>query len=138
MADTITRVDHYTLKLRDRAGEGAKVLGALKSGRVDLIALWGYPVGPGQARLELIPKSGAALQRAARKGKLKISAKETAFLVQGKDRPGAVQQAMSKLAAAGINVHAVQAVCGGAGRYGALIYLAKDDVRKAAKTLGAK
>jgi hypothetical protein len=138
MADSVTRVDHYTLKVRDRVGEGARVLGALKQGRVNLLGFWGYPIGPGQSNLEVVPNSGAALKRAAKKAKLKLSDKRTAFLVQGRDRVGAVQQVMGKLAAAGINVHAIQAVCGGAGRYGSLVYVAPENVRGAAKALGAK
>ncbi len=138
MADTITRVEHYTAPIADQPGAGAKVLSALQAGGADLIGLWGYPMGSGQANLELVPKNGAALRRAARKAGVNISPKQTAVLVQGKDRPGALAGIMGKLGAAGINVHAVQAACAGGGKFGAILYFLPADVRKAARVLGAK
>jgi hypothetical protein len=42
---------------------------------------------------------------------------------------------MSKLGAAGINCHAIQAVCAGGGRYGCLVQVADDDFKKAKKAL---
>jgi hypothetical protein len=42
-----------------------------------------------------------------------------------------------KLAEAKINVTAIDAVCAGAGRYGAILWVAPRDVSKAAKLLGA-
>jgi hypothetical protein len=50
--------------------------------------------------------------------------------------PGAVAATLSKLAQAGIDVAAVQAVWGGKGRCGAVGFLPKASIRKAAKTLG--
>jgi predicted amino acid-binding ACT domain protein len=55
--------------------------------------------------------------------------------VAGPDKPGAVAAAARKLADAGVNIHAVQAVSAGS-RYGCLIEVAAQDVRKAAKALG--
>jgi len=135
MADTISKIENYTVSLPDRPGEGAKVLAALREGGADLTAVWGYPLGPGDARLELLPKSGSALRKAAKKAGLTLSGKRTAFLVQGKDKPGVVAAHLAKLGAAGINVHAVQAVCAGSGRYGAVIFVAPGDLAKAAKAL---
>ena len=132
-----TKVDHYSASIDDRAGEGARVLGVLRDAGVNLTALWAYPSGKGKAQLEMIPESSAGFTKAARKAGLKLSPKQTAFFVSGKDHPGVVAESLAKLAAAGINVGAVQAVCGGNGSYGAVIFLPQKDVRKAAKALGA-
>jgi hypothetical protein len=43
---------------------------------------------------------------------------------------------MATLADAKINITALQAVCAGAGRYGALLFVKPRDVKKAAKALG--
>jgi len=137
MADSISQVEHYTLNVKHEAGAGAAVLRALAADGVNLIGFWGYPIGQDAGVLELIPEDGAALRKAAKKAKLDIKKGTPAFLVQGKDRPGAVGAALGKLGDAGINVHAAQAATGGAGRYGAIIFVNEQDVRKAAMALGA-
>lgn len=137
MAEEIRKVDHYSTEVPNKAGEGAKLLGALRDAGVNLIALWGYPLrGRRRAQFEIIPDSGAALTAAAKKAGIVLSKKRTAFFISGDDRVGAVADAMAKLARAGINVGAVQAVCGGAGRFGAVVFVAPEDVRKASKALG--
>ncbi len=132
-----TKVDHYSASIENRVGEGARVLGALRDAGVNLIALWAYPFGDGKAQLEMIPESRVGFPKAAKKAGLKLSARQTAFFINGKDHPGAVAESLAKLARAGINVGAVQAVCGGNGRYGAVIFLPQAQARKAAKALGA-
>ena len=112
------------------------MLGTLRAADVNLIALWGYPHGAGKATLEFIPSDGAVFVAAAKAAKLKLSKKQIAFHVEGEDRPGAVADLLGKLAAAKINVGALQAVCAGAGRYGAVIFLPQAAVSKAAKALG--
>ena len=63
--------------------------------------------------------------------------KNTAFLVQGQDRPGAIAGIVSKLADAGVNITALDAVAAGGGRYGAVLWVKPAEVRKAAKAIGA-
>ena len=57
--------------------------------------------------------------------------------MDGEDRVGAVAGMHRKLAEAGINVTAIDAVCAGGGRYGAILWVAPQDFAKAAKLLGA-
>jgi len=137
MAETIRQVEHYSASVANKVGEGARVLGALRAAGVNLIALWGYGRDTGKATLEFIPENGAAFVAAAKAAKLKLSKKQIAFHVEGEDRPGAVADLLAKLAAEKVNVGALQAVCAGAGRYGAVIFLPQAAVGKAAKALGA-
>lgn len=113
------------------------MLGALRDAGFNLTALWAYPSGKGRAQLEMIPESGTGFTKAAKQAGLKLTPRQTAFFVSGKDHPGVAAESLARLAAAGINVGAVQAVCGGNGSYGAVIFLPQKDVRKAAKALGA-
>ncbi|MBZ5606759.1 MAG: hypothetical protein LAP38_00765 [Acidobacteriia bacterium] len=138
MKSTISKVDHYSAEILNRVGEGARVLGALRDSGVNLTALWAYPSKPGKAQLEMIPQSSPGFLKAAKKAGLKLSRKQTAFFVNGQDHPGAVAETLAKLSEAGINVGAVEAVCAGAGRYGAVIFLPQSDIRKASKALGIK
>ena len=136
MGETIRQVEHYSTAIANKVGEGARVLGALRDAGVNFIALWGYARVGGKATLEFIPESGAALEAAAKAAKIKLSKKQIAFYVHGDDRPGAVGDLCAKLAAAKVNLGAIQAVCGGAGSYGAVIFLPQAAVKKAAKALG--
>ena len=131
-----SRVDHYSASIDNRVGEAARVLGAFRDSGINFTALWAYPSGKKKAQLEMIPEPSAGFKTAAKKAGLALSPKQTAFFVNGEDHAGVVAESLSKLAEAGINVGAVQAVCGGSGRYGAVIFLAQADVRKAAKVLG--
>jgi hypothetical protein len=62
---------------------------------------------------------------------------ESSSYIHGDDRPGAITDILAKLAGARINVAAVQTVCAGAGRYGAIVYLPPAVAREAAGVLGA-
>jgi hypothetical protein len=136
MTEEIRRVEHYSASIPNKVGEGARVLGAIRDAGVNLIAFWGYPAGKGRALLEFIPEDGEAFIAAAKQTKLRVR-KSVAFYVHGDDRPGAVADILKKLADARISLGAMQAVCGGAGTYGAVISLSAATARKAAMVLGA-
>ena len=55
-----------------------------------------------------------------------------------RDRPGALAENLGKLAVAGVNVTSVDALTAGQGRWGAVVWVAPEDVGKAARLLGAK
>jgi hypothetical protein len=136
MADEIRVVEHYSASIPNNVGEGARVLGALRDAGVNLIAFWGYKHGAGRAQLEFIPENGATFVAAAKKAKLRLR-RSTALFIHGDDRPGAIADMLAKLAAARINVAAVQAVCGGGGSYGTIVFLPPAAARRAASVLGA-
>jgi hypothetical protein len=94
------------------------------------------PHGTGRAQLEFIPEDSATFVAAAKQAKLRLR-KSTALYIHGEDRPGAIADILAKLAGARINVAAVQAVCGGGGSYGTIVFLPPDAARKAATVLAA-
>jgi hypothetical protein len=136
MAETIRRVDYFYIETPNRPGEAARALKALKDARINLLAFSGFPKGR-RAQLDFIPADPAALVKAAKRAGWKLSAKKSGFLIQGEDRPGAVADILGKLADAKINVTAVDAVCAGADRYGAILWVKPPDLKRAAKVLGA-
>jgi hypothetical protein len=136
MAETIRQVQYFYVEVPDKPGEGAKVLNMLKEAGVELLAFSGFPQGR-RAQLDFIPADAAAFRAAARKAKLKLVGPKTGFLVQGEDQRGAVAEIMAKLAEAGINVTACEAVAAGGGRYGAMLWVKPPDVQKTARLLGA-
>lgn len=137
MADTVTKVDYYTVAVAHKPGAAASVLGAIAEQGVNLVGFWGYPMGPETGNLEIVPEDSGALRKAAKKAKIELGEKRVAFLVHGKNKPGAVGRVLAKIGAAGINVHAAQAVAGAGNKYGAVIYVMPDDVKATAKALGA-
>ncbi len=136
MADTIKKVEYYKIETANRAGEGARILGALKEAGVNLIAFTGFPRGR-RTQLDFIPEDGAAFRKAMKKAGVAVSKKKTGFLVQGRDKVGAIADILTKLADAGINVTALNAVTAGKGRFGAILWVKPESVAKASKTLGA-
>jgi hypothetical protein len=133
---TVRKVDYFKMEVSDRPGEGARILGALRGAGVNLLVFSGFPKGR-KAQVDFVPEDTGAFKAAARAAKLKLSPKKTGFLVQGEDRVGAVAEIMSRLAGAGINVTAIDAVCAGEGRFGAILWVKQPNLRKAAKVLGA-
>ena len=136
MAETIRKVDYFYIETPNKPGEGAKALALLRDQGVNLLAFSGFPQGR-KAQIDFIPEDAVAFKAAARKAGLKLSAKKTGFLLQGEDQPGAIANLMAKLAAVSVNVTAIDAVCAGNGRYGAILWVKPTDVPKAAKALGA-
>jgi hypothetical protein len=135
MAETIRKIDYFYVETPNKPGEGAKALAALRDARVNLLAFSGFPQGR-KAQMDFVPEDSAAFRIAAKKAGLKLSPKKTGFLAQGDDRPGAVAEIMGKLAEAGVNVTAIDAIAAGQGRYGAIFWVKPPDVRKATKALG--
>ncbi len=135
MADTILRVDYFYTETPDRAGEGARALAALKDAGVSLLAFSGFPKGR-RAQLDFIPADPAAFKAVAKKARWKLKGPKKGFLIQGEDRVGALADILGKLAAAKINVTATDAVCAGAERFGAILWVKPRDVNRAAKALG--
>ena len=135
MPYTVRKVDYFYIEAPNKPGEGARALEALRDAGVNLLAFSGFPQGR-KAQIDFVPDDVAKFKAAARKAGLKISAVKKGFLIQGEDRPGVVAGIMSKLAAADINVTAIDAVAAGEGRWGAILWVKPPDVAKAAKALG--
>ncbi len=136
MADTIRRVDYYYTTVPDRPGEGARLLDLLRRAGVNLLAFSAFPSAR-KSQLDFVPADPAAFVAAARQAGIKMSKAKQTFLIDGSDRVGAIAEVLDELAAAKINVTALDAVCAGGGRYGAILWVKPRDVNKAAMLLGA-
>jgi hypothetical protein len=135
MSDTIRRVDYFYIETPDKPGEAARALSTLKDSGINLLAFSGFPKGR-RSQLDFIPADPAAFGKVAKRAGWKLSAKKSGFLIQGEDRPGAIADILGKLADAKVNVTAVDAVCAGADRYGAILWVKPPDLKRAAKALG--
>lgn len=133
----VRKASYYSIKVPQRPGSGAQLLAALKAAKVNLLAFTGFPASGG-AQVDFIPKDNARFTQAARKAKMKLSARKTVFLAQGNDKVGALTQILGRLAKAKINVVSLQAVTAGKGRYGAMFWVKAKDVAKASRALKAR
>ncbi|MGH9158526.1 MAG: hypothetical protein ACRD2X_00860 [Vicinamibacteraceae bacterium] len=137
MAEQVRLVDYFYVLVPDKPGAGSHILQQLKDADVNLLAFSGFPEGR-RAQLDFVPEDPAALKQLARRAKWKLVGPKKAFLIADEDRVGAMADLLGRLANAGINVIASDAVATRAGQFGVILWVAPRDVRKAAKALGAK
>jgi hypothetical protein len=135
MPDTIRLVEYFYLAAPNKPGEGARALKTLQESGVDLLAFSGFPEGR-KSQIDFIPADPVAFKLAAKQAKWRVVGPKRGFLVQGDNRIGDDAELLERLAAAKINVTAIDAVTVDA-RYGAIFWVAPRDVKKAAATLGA-
>jgi hypothetical protein len=134
---SIRKLPYFAVQVPQRAGEGARLLKALKAHKVNLLAFTGFPNGK-TAQVDFVPEDAGAFRRAAKKLGLRLGKPKTVFLAQGTDRVGVIGDLLGRLAAARINVTALDAVAAGWGRFGAILWVKPKDVSRAAKVLGAR
>jgi hypothetical protein len=137
MADRARKVDYCYVKVSNRAGHGADVLGELKAAGVNLLAFSGFPAGGGKSQLDFVPENMVTLRRVARAQGWRLSKPKKGFLITGSDATGVAHRHLSKLGDARINVTAADAVMAGKGRYGMILWVKPKDYARAARVLKA-
>ncbi|MCC7485526.1 MAG: hypothetical protein IT529_11130 [Burkholderiales bacterium] len=133
----VRRTAYFSMKVPHRPGQAGRMLNALAAHGVNLAAFTGFPAG-GRAQVDFVPYNPKKFLEAARKLGYRVNPAKTVFLAQGKDRAGVVGAVCSKLAAAGINMVAMNAVSSGAGRFGAIFWVRPRDTARATRALNAK
>ena len=135
MAESIRQVDYFYTTIPNKPGEGVRILSVLKDAGINLLAFSGFPSGR-RSQIDFVPEDAAAFRKVARRAGWNIVARKAGFLIEGENKVGALLDVTSRLAAANVNVTAVDAVCAGVGRYGAILWVNQKDLRKAKKALG--
>ena len=64
MPESVRTADYFYVMVPDKPGEGARILGELKSAGVNLVAYSGFPSGRG-AQLDVVPTDSAAFTAVA-------------------------------------------------------------------------
>lgn len=137
MAITIRQVEYAYITVASKPGEAARILEALRNEGVSLLAFTGFPEGRKKAQIDFVTSDIAGVQAAAKRQKWKLSRPKRAFLAQGTDELGAAVPPVSTLAAAQVNIIAIDAVAAGEGRFGMLFWVEPRDYKRAAKLLQA-
>ena len=137
-AETVRAADYFYVMVPDKPGEGARVLGELKRAGVNPGGVLGLSRAAAALSSDLVPTDPAAFKALAKEKKWKVKGPKRTFLIDGDDRLGACADVLARLAAAKINVTAMDAVAPpGGGRYAAILWVKARDVKKAAAVLGA-
>ncbi len=131
----MAKIELYSVVVPNKPGKGAQLLSSFKEAGVNFVGIWGYPVGKSKSRIDMVAEDAALFRKAAKQLKIELGKKQIAFHITGEDHPGAVAEVLAKVATKEINVYAVQALCAGNGRFGALIQVDQEAVKKAAKVL---
>ncbi len=135
MLESVKNVEYYYTVVADRPGEARKLLDFLSERMVNLLALSVFPVGEGKSQIDLFPDDPEVLKKAADDAQIPLVGPKKAFLLQGEDKIGALYDVHLKLANAGINIYACNAVVDGTGRFGYIIWVNPDDYDEASKVL---
>jgi hypothetical protein len=137
MRDTIRKVDYFSMQVPNTPGQTFRVLSTLVSAGINLLACTGFPRGR-RAQIDVVPDDARKFRLATKKAGLVFNPQKTGFLIQGDDRRGALAEHLKKLADGRVNVTAVDGLSAGKGRWGAILWVKPEDVRKAGRLLGAK
>jgi len=137
MSDKVRTAVYYKVEVPHKAGQGARLLSALKEAGVNLLAFNGFPISPDKGQLDFVPENPDAFVKAMKGLDVKLGEPKSCFLIQGDDRVGALSETLSKLATQGITVVAGQAVSAGEHRFGMILWVNPADQAKTAKALGA-
>lgn len=136
MPTKIQCVDYFYATVPDRPGEAFRLLSALASQNVNLLAFTAIPLGPTKTQLALFPEDGAQLTIAAKQAGLALEGPHSALLIQGKDAPGALAKVHERLYEADVNVYAAMGVVSGSDRFGYIVYVRPEQYQAAADALG--
>lgn len=138
MAYRVRKVNYCKLMVPSRAGQGEKILSAIREAGINMQAFSGFPVGGGKSQVDLVSDDVASIRRLAKQEGWRLSDTKKAFLIQGSDEVGAIHKVIKKLADEKINIIAADAVAAGANRYGMIMWVKPKDYRKATRVLNAK
>lgn len=135
MADMIRTAQYYKVQIADKPGTLAGALAPLCEAGVNLLAVHAFPRSR-RTQVDVVPEDPTEFKNVAKARKLKIQGPKMCLLVEGDDRPGALEDLVDRLGSAKINMIAVTGLAAGQGRYGAILWVKPGDVKKAAKVFG--
>ena len=105
-------VRYFNVSLPNRPGELARFADQLHAEGVDLLGLWGFATEEDEPQLCCVPQVPGALRMWANSVGLPLEEGRALYL-HDENRPGVLVETLDRIAAAGINVTAVECVAAG-------------------------
>ncbi len=99
----------FSVNLPDEPGELSRLTAMLREAGINLVALWGYGPGTGEARFYCVPEQAEQFRSFAKTAGFEVQEGKTLYL-SGTDEGGALVETLQRIAAAGINLQAIEAV----------------------------
>jgi hypothetical protein len=137
MPDTVRKVEYFSVFVANKPAQAFNVLSTLVSADINLLGCSGVQRGR-RAQIDVVPDNPRRFRQVVKKAGLDFKPEKTGFLIQGKDRPGALAEHLRNLGASEVNVTGIDALSAGKGRWGAIIWVEDSAVRRAARVLAAK
>jgi prephenate dehydratase len=135
MADLIRTAQYFKVQIADKPGTLAGALAPLREAGVNLLAVHAFPRNR-RTQVDVVPENPTVFKTVAKAHKLKMQGPKLCLLVDGDDRPGVLADLTDRLGSAKINMTAVTGLTAGQGRFGAILWVRPQDVKKAAKVFG--
>jgi hypothetical protein len=129
-------VDCYYATVRDRPGEGSRLLEHISESGLNLTAFTALPAGQDETQICLVTSKPEALKDAAARAGAELAGPKKGFLIQGEDRIGVLHAYHLTLANANVNVYSSSGVCDGKGRFGFILWVEPGDFDKAMNAFG--
>ncbi len=108
MATQTRKIQTLVVSLETKPGALAHIYGAFREENVNVLASWGYEMGPGQAQAVLYPEDFTKAKKVLTQLGLKPT-ESYACYATGDDKVGAYAELLHKISKAGINLHATDA-----------------------------
>lgn len=125
MPSTWIAVTNFAFELPNRAGELARLTSDLQAAGVNLLGMWGYTEGEAEPHVSCVPQSAEEFRRYCAPRKIRCDEGRALYMI-GEDRPGALHDALRKIADARINLEAIECVSAG-NRFGCFLWVAEED-----------
>ncbi len=128
------KIQTLEVNLNTKPGELSRVYTTLKEYNVDVIASWGFEMGPNQAKAVIYPTDINKAKTALAKLNLTIKPAQACY-VTGDNKPGAYAEILDKVAKAGVNLHATDAF-GIGNKFATVLFTEEKDYPALFKALG--
>ncbi len=133
MAAKIKRIKTLDVTLAPEAGALSRIFSAFREADVNVIACWGYEMGPKEALAHFHVTDATAAQAVLKKMSHKVAMTDAAW-VEGDDKVGAYAEVLAKLAKAEVNITATDAFSIG-NRFASVLFCEAEDYTKLCKAL---
>ena len=134
MSAQIKKIQTLEVTLGTKPGELSKVYAALKKNNIDVVASWGFEMGPGQAKAIIYPTDLNKAKTALNELHLTPKTGQACYAT-GDNKVGQYAELLEKVAKAGVNLHATDAF--GVGNKFATVFFSEDkDFSTLCKALG--